>query len=426
MSRKTKRWGLGAKSAAKRFFARAKQILTEEPGATDLDAGDAAAAEQLATDAAILKGGVAKVAQLLGYAAAPDDPDARAALAALWDSAPPMSAADARQVVTEDLGEPEEVFSSWDSEPFASASIGQVHGATGEGEDTDYAVKVQYPDIAKALREDLESKGLAKQLAGADMDRGIDDNAVEAIRKAVLRELDYGAEAEALSIFRRRFRTDKEVIVPRVHKDLSSPRVLTMERIHGRPLVQVIAEGTEELCDAVGTIIFRFAWRGPLRYGIVQADPNPGNYLVLEDPIRVAFLDYGCSIELDEDARRADLSVWKALLYHDPIMGAERFRYALHQTGMIPNLRSFHTDLCREWEQHVAAPFLDTQFTWTQEYAEDLAAYTAGMIRTGKLRLPAKLVLLWRQRMGTAAVLGNLEPTANFRGILRTIIAECD
>jgi len=420
--RTTKRLGFGARATARRFFARAKQILTTEPGDATSNAGDETAAQQMALAGAELGGGVAKIAQLLGYRAAPTTEDARSALASLWDSAPPMTAETANLLIGEELGKPpDELFTEWNPTPFAAASIGQVHRASGAGEV--YAVKVQYPSIADALRDDLSSVSLVKRLAGAGLAQGIDDDSVAAIRSAVLAELDYAREADALRRFGAAFAGDDAIVIPQPIAERCSSRVLTMEYIDGRRLAEVAASAGQHERDVVGRIIFRFAWAGPLQHGLVQADPNPGNYLVMDQPTRVAFLDYGCTTELDQSVVDLERQLWRALLHHDRIEGADRFRRVLLDLGLIASPRAFHSGLCREWEQLVIAPFERKNFMWTAEYAADLSTYTASMIRSGKLLLPAPLVLLWRQRLGVASVLGMLGPTATFRDMLSEMVA---
>ncbi len=419
--RTTRRFGLGARAAARRLFARAKQVLTTEPGDAKAHAGDEAAAQDMGLAGAELGGGVAKIAQLLGYRAAPTTNDARQALASLWDDAPPMSADEAAQVVSDQLGKPaDQLFTAWTAEPFAAASIGQVHRA--QLGDEQLAVKVQYPSVADVLRDDLASDSLVKRLAGTGIAKGLDDGAVTTIREAVLAELDYTAEAAALRRFGDAFAGDSDIVIPRLVDQCSSALVLAMEHIAGRGLLDVAAEGSQHIRDRVGRIIFRFAWAGPLQHGLVQADPNPGNYLVMEDPIRVAFLDYGCTARLDDDVVSLERRLWRALMYHDRIEAAERFRRTLLDLGLIVNMRAFHSELCREWERLVVAPFERNNFLWTAEYAADLTTYTAGMLRSGRLQLPAPLVLLWRQRLGVASVLGMLRPTATFRDLLAAMI----
>jgi len=188
--------------AARRLFARAHQVLTTEPG-QEPDAGAVVGARAIAEEAGKLKAGMAKVAQLTGYLAGTElDDRARAALGRLWDAVPPAPSDAIRRVVREELGdEPDALFERWDDRPLASGSLGQVHAAHEQGRD--YAVKVQYPGVAAAMRDDLASTRMTRGLIGTELGRHLDDAALAHVRDAVEREVDYRAEATAMETFAR-------------------------------------------------------------------------------------------------------------------------------------------------------------------------------------------------------------------------------
>jgi hypothetical protein len=421
--RRTERWGARARIAARGFLARARQVLTTEPGEAP-DAGVEESARALAGEARRLRGGVGKSAQLTGYLDAFDlEGDTRAALAELWDRMEPLGTAAIAQVVQDELGgRPADRFAHFGERPLASASLGQVHAATAE-DGAELAVKVQYPDMAGALIDDLEGGRLVRALAGTALGARLSPAALDALREAVLRELDYLAEADAMDRFGRAFAGDPDIIIPRVDRAHTTGRVLSMQRIRGLTLLQV-AGGPAATREAVATILLRFAWAGPLRHGLVHADPNPGNYLVLPGPPpRVAFLDHGCAGQLDEDTRERERALWSALLARDPIDASVAFRQALHAQGMVPGARSFGEAAYREWEDLVTAPVrLGRAFAWTEDHARRLLAATRRALAGDLLRIPAPVVLLWRQRLGTAAVLGLLDARADARAALEAAL----
>ena len=421
-TRLRRRLGADARVGLARVWARAKQIVTTDPTNSDDDDRivDAAAERELARHAGELKGGVAKVAQLIAYTGrgAPDE------LRALWDAAPAAASAAIAQVIEAELGAPpERLFATWDPVPIAAASLGQVHAAT-DADGRALAVKVQYPDIAEALTADVASDGFVRRLAGLPLGAALSPSALAVIRAAIVGELDYRAEADALERAAAAWAGDPVIAIPWVDRARSSRRVLTMERAPGLPLAELPADD-RALHAEVALAIVRFAWGSPLCHGFFNADPNPGNYLVAPgdrqggEPTRVWFLDFGCTVELDDALADSDRAIWHGILDDDPFTGAEKFRMALSATGLLRKTSSLSTVIHRDWERAVAAPFRSTEaFAWDRAYASELTTATLDVLAAGGLELPPALALLWRQRMGVASVLGMLEPRAPFRRAL--------
>jgi predicted unusual protein kinase regulating ubiquinone biosynthesis (AarF/ABC1/UbiB family) len=418
-----KRLGAGARIAARKQVARVRQVLTTEPGSAP-DQGVRTEAWALGDEAAKLGAGMLKIAQVAGYLESFDlDADVRVALAALWDRAPAVPASAVAAVVRDELGAPPaELFERWTEQPLASASLGQVHAATG-ADGAEYAVKVQYPEVADALRADLASRGIVGRLAGTDIGKRLDAQAIERLRDAVLAELDYRLEAAAAERFRDALAGEPDMVVPAVDRARSSMRVLTMERIRGATIHETARAPVEVRRAAAGAIL-RFSWLAPLRHGLVHADPNPGNYLVLDEPARVAFLDFGCTGELEPAEREGERALWKGLLHHDVFSAAETFRVGLARGGLLRDVSVLFQQPYRDWERLVTAPYTSRErFAWTADYAATLIDATRQMVHEGLLRLPGPRLLLWRQRLGVAAVLGMLDADVDARAAMTAALS---
>jgi predicted unusual protein kinase regulating ubiquinone biosynthesis (AarF/ABC1/UbiB family) len=417
-----------------RLWARAKQIVTTDPSGSDDDDHivDEEAARVLAQQAGRLKGGLAKVAQLAAY-----DPGAslgrgrgasagaRAVLGGLWDKAPAVAAGDIARVVEQDLGKPPQMlFAEWESSPLAAASLGQVHAAK-LADGTDVVVKVQYPGVAEALRADLDDDGFVRKLAGAEVGASLDDEALTALANAVREELDYRGEAAMQAKFAAAWQGHASVRVPRVIDELSSQRVLTMVRAKGASIVDTTHAALDVRRQAAAAI-FTFAWGSPLAHGLLNADPNPGNFLVEtqgDGHVVVWCLDFGCALELPEPVRDADRELWWAMLDDDEVKAAERFRMALARSGLLRRTDSLATTAHRDWERALARPLATLgDFHWDPGYASAFADTTRRVLASGGLQLPARLLLLWRQRLGAAAVIGMLDGQAPFRRVLLDLI----
>ncbi|MDQ3364001.1 MAG: AarF/UbiB family protein [Myxococcota bacterium] len=418
-----------------RLWARAKQIVTTDPSGSDDDdhLPDEEAARVLAAQAGRLKGGLAKVAQLAAY-----DPGAsfgsrsgatqasRQVLGGLWDHAPAVSTGAITKVIEEDLGQaPQALFGHWDPSPLASASIGQVHAASLH-DGTDVVVKVQYPGVADALRADLDDAAFVRKLAGSEIGRSLDAESLRALGDAVRGELDYRAEAAAQQRFAAAWADHKMLRFPRVIEELSTGRVLTMTRARGKSIVEVAASGSLDLRRQAALAIYQFVWASPILHRLVNADPNPGNFLVEEQPDGHALvwcLDFGCSLELPEEVRAADRELWWSLLDDDLASAAERFRMGLAKAGLLLRADMLATNAHRDWERVLAAPLATHgDFHWSADYARDLAEATGRVLAAGGVALHARVLLMWRQRLGAAAVIGMLDAKAPFRrGLLELI-----
>ena len=141
-------------------------------------------------------------------------------LTTLQEKAPPLSPEAAARVVREDLGAPpEEVFASWTRQPFAAASIGQVHRAVTQGGET-VAVTVQYPGIDKAIENDLKSLSLLEAFSSPVLRKYHTKETLEDVKDVFLAELDYGREAAMADTFRRMNADVPGVVIPRIYHSL--------------------------------------------------------------------------------------------------------------------------------------------------------------------------------------------------------------
>lgn len=249
---------------------------------------------QLFETLAGLRGTFAKLGQLLAQQghALPEAYVLR--LAELQRSAPPMHGTLARIQIRNELGRPpEELFAAFEREPFAAASLGQVHRARlADGRDV--AVKVQYPGIERTLETDL---GLLRRLlqgAGLLAAQPRLAAVLDELRAHLLQEVDYRQEAAAAAELGRLLADDPTVAVPGVVPELSAGRVLTLDLLAGRTLRELLAGGLPQAeRDRLAERLLGLFFRQTLRLGLLHADPHPGNFLFLADG-RIGLLDFGC------------------------------------------------------------------------------------------------------------------------------------
>ncbi|HLW64651.1 MAG TPA: AarF/ABC1/UbiB kinase family protein [Gemmataceae bacterium] len=209
------------------------------------------------------------------------------------------------RTLLKELGRPAgEVFATFDEVPLASASIAQVHVATlRDGQSV--VVKVQHPDIAKRIHNDLDILAGLAELAEKYVEefRPYQPKAITAeFSRTLLRELDFNRELRNLQRFVKNFAEDKTVRFPVPFPQLSTARVLVMERLNGITFGEIRAlEGIverEELAKRGARVFLEMLFRD----GFFHADPHPGNLLVLTDS-NIGVLDVGMVGQLTPSLR---------------------------------------------------------------------------------------------------------------------------
>ena len=259
------------------------------------------AANQLFNVLGELKGGAMKVGQALSVleAAIPEEfgEPYREALTKLQKDAPPLSAEKVHRVLDGQLGTKWRArFTSFDDEPVASASIGQVHkGVWSDGREV--AVKIQYPGADEALRADLKTMRrmttVLRQLApGADVQAVVD----ELIERTEM-ELDYRLEADNQRAFAKAYEGHPHFFVP--HVVGSAPKVMVSEWTEGKSMAEIIRKGTPDERDLCGTRLFELTFDAPARVGMMHGDAHPGNFMMMADG-RMTVIDFGAVAPLPD------------------------------------------------------------------------------------------------------------------------------
>jgi predicted unusual protein kinase regulating ubiquinone biosynthesis (AarF/ABC1/UbiB family) len=348
-------------------------------------------------------------------------------LARLQQRAPPLSPEAAVKVVREDLGaHPRELFAEWESDPFAAASIGQVHRAVTRGGER-VAVKVQYPGIDRAIENDLKGLSMLETMIAPIGRRYQTKETLAEIKSVFLAEVDYRLEAETVDLFRTIHEGDRDVVIPRVVHSLSSKRVLTLELIGGVDYATFSDRAPQADRNAAGETLTRFMFRALWQHGLLYADPHPGNYRFLGGG-RVAFLDFGCHKQLDAPLVDGMKRYITALQRGDlPAF----YRACVDVLGYDPDDQDSFA-LYTEYTKLVLQPFVvDAPFKFTKEFARESVAF---LVRGGRklvfkpnealpnlpapVRMPSDLTFVNRLQWGFTSVLAGLGAEANWRRLV--------
>jgi predicted unusual protein kinase regulating ubiquinone biosynthesis (AarF/ABC1/UbiB family) len=382
------------------------------------------AAEQIVAALGTMKGAAMKLGQVLSFldvGLVPEEhrDEFQRKLGELRDAAPNVRFADMRKVIESDLEAPlGELFASFEEQPVAAASIGQVHRARLH-DGREVAVKVQYPGVAQAVRADMQNLGmilrLMKQIAP-----GLDAKAIaEEVRDRIGDELDYELEAQNQRSLARIFRGHPFIVVPAVLTELSRQRVLVTEFVEGAGF-DAIKQRDQATRNRVGEIVFRFFFGCMYRHHQFSGDPHPGNFMLMDDG-KVAFLDFGLFKVMPKELIELELACQRAGHEGD----AERLHRIWSETGFLQRPDRFRPD-------KLLAQFRDATWWYVLDGELELEPEIATQVlidmsdprsqHFGQMRhetLPADHLFGRRVEMLTLAGLAQLRCRLNFHRIAR-------
>lgn len=371
-----------------------------------------------------LKGPVMKVAQLLAALPGVLPRELAAELATLQSAAPPMGRAFVRRRMAMELGPDwQRHFAHFAFEAAAAASLGQVHRAR-DREGRALAVKLQYPDMASVIAADLRQLDLLLALLRR-YEGGIDPRELRAeLEERLHEELDYAREARHIRLFGHILRQVPDVRVPGVRPTLSSARLLTMEWLEGRPLID-FADAPEATRTRLATGLFR-AWYLPLyRAGVLHGDPHPGNYTVAPSA-RLNLLDFGCVRIFSPRFVAAVIALYRALAEDD----RER-AVAAYESWGFRGLSRAQIEALNVWARFLYEPLLDDRrrligdpATPMERGAAAIAEVRRRLAESGPVTPPRAFVLMDRSALGLGGIFLRLGAKVNWHRLFEELIAD--
>jgi len=270
------------------FASQEKVVLRKKDSYTKM-AGD------IADTLGELKGAVMKIGQIASQTQDFLPKEFSDALQKLQKDAPPVEFETIKnQVETQLKGEIATLYKSFDIEPYASASIGQVHRAVLH-DGTEVVVKVQYPGVEESCDSDLKQLKLTLKLGGLlKMPKSSVDALFLEIKERLHEELDYVNEAKNLVNFREFHKDQPKIIVPKVVDELSTRKVLTLVFEDGDHAAELESAGYEQdVIDDIGHGLFDMLARQLFVFNQIHGDPHPGNFAFRKDG-SVVIYDFGC------------------------------------------------------------------------------------------------------------------------------------
>jgi predicted unusual protein kinase regulating ubiquinone biosynthesis (AarF/ABC1/UbiB family) len=392
-------------------------------GTSKMDASNAASLMQALGG---LKGPIMKVAQLL--ATIPDvlPPEYAEELQKLQSDAPPMGWTFVKRRMMAELGENwQERFGSFDKNPAAAASLGQVHRATtlnGEA----IACKLQYPDMQSAVEADIKQLQVLFALH-RQMDSAIDTREIfKEISERVREELDYYREAKNAKLYAHVLRDEPLVRVPPIHNDLSTNRLLTLGWLEGNKILSY-KEHDQATRNLISTAMFKAWWQPLSSYGIIHGDPHLGNYTVFEENGQAAcinLLDYGCIRVFPPKFIGGVVDLYHGLLHND----RARIVNAYEVWG-FQKLNNDLIDVLNVWARFIFGPLLDNR---VRSIADGVSPAEYGrreafevhqaLKKKGPVTVPREFVFMDRAAIGLGGVFLHLKAELNFYELFNSAI----
>jgi len=345
-------------------------------------------------------------------------PEFIAELERLQDKVAPVPGDQIQAVIAAELGPVEDVFASFEINPLAAASIGQVHRAVlKSGEQV--VVKVQRPHIQAQVENDLELfNHLAQMVEGHwnEASRIGLVNIVEDYSKTMKLELDYHREAKNTERMRHAFAKDEHVVIPRIYWEYTTPRVLTEEFIDGIKLSDIAAlEARGWDRGRISELGTRSFLAQVLMHGFFQADPHPGNILVLSED-KISFIDFGQMGSLTE--RR--LVKIGQFLQGIGDKNADKAMSALYDLGIIPdgiNLDDFEGEFADVVERLYSSNLGDIDLNLLRQEIMDLTYRY-------RLNLPSYLTSLMKALITLDGVGKKLDPHFNLSAATEPVVRQ--
>jgi len=363
--------------------------------------GDVETFEELAAQLGELKGIAMKAGQILSYLDTELPEEAKRLLAVLQVSSQPTPFDEIAAAV------PPALLATLERAPVATASIGQVHrGALPDG--TRVAVKVRHPGIEQAIAADFRAAA-----AGSALPRLMFPGASEMIAEArdtFLAECDYAAERKSQERFGALYAGHEGITIPAVHPAWCSERVLVTTWCDGLPFERFAATASQAARDRAGALLYEFYVGSVYRFGLFNGDPHPGNLLFREDGSLIV-LDFGCVREFDPALVRSLAALSRAVRADD----AGAIREALRGMGAAgPDDLAVTRQLLRGFFGPVLRP---GPHAVESGLSLDARAIMRDKLAVARMRLPARLLFLFRIRFGLHSELVRLRSVADWAAL---------
>jgi len=382
----------------------------------------------LKKDLGEVKGPFMKIAQLISMI-----PDAlpieySKQLMQLQSHAPSMGESFVRRRMANELGEDWiKFFLNFNTTASYAASLGQVHKAKLKNGDI-VACKLQYPDMQSAVNADLNQFKLILNLF-EKYNKAIKTKKIfSEIKDRLIEEIDYENEIKNINIFEKIFKFDKSVNIPKIYRNSSTKRLITMTWLDGQSLdnILLISKNKKELSERIAINIFN-AWYMPFyKFCVIHGDPHFGNYTFKKNG-DINLFDFGCVRFFPINFVKAVLNLYHALEKKDEDLTVEAYK-----TWGFKKINKKLIKILNLWASYIYGPLLEDKKRLIQ--GEKNRGYGIGVAnnvykelkKIGGVEPPKEFVFMDRAAIGMGSLFMKLDVKLNWHKLFKDLINDFD
>ena len=377
-------------------------------------------AEDLKNILGSLKGPIMKIAQLLSTVPDLLPEEYVNELTKLQSNAPPMGWNFVKRRMKNELGfDWLDSFDSFEKEPFAAASLGQVHRAVYKGENV--VCKLQYPDMNSIVDADVNQLKLIFSIY-KKIDSSIDTSEIQKeISVRIKEELEYKQEQKHIHLFNLIFDEFDEVRIPKVYKEISTNRLISMNFLPGNKLLH-FKKYPHAVRQKIAKNMFT-AWYYPFyKYGVIHGDPHLGNYSS-DKNANINLLDFGCIRVFKPSFVKGVIDLYHAIKNNDTDLAI----YAYESWG-FENISKDLIDVLNIWAKFLYSPLMENKLRKMQDTnsstygAEAASKVHRELKKIGGVKPPREFVFMDRAAIGLGSVFLHLDAKLNWYKLFHELI----
>ncbi len=377
-------------------------------------------AEDLKNILGSLKGPIMKIAQLLSTVPDLLPEEYVNELTKLQSNAPPMGWNFVKRRMKNELGfDWLDSFDSFEKEPFAAASLGQVHRAVYKGENV--VCKLQYPDMNSIVDADVNQLKLIFSIY-KKIDSSIDTSEIQKeISVRIKEELEYKQEQKHIQLFNLIFNEFNEVRIPKVYKEISTNRLISMNFLPGNKLLH-FKKYPHAVRQKIAKNMFT-AWYYPFyKYGVIHGDPHLGNYSS-DKNANINLLDFGCIRIFKPSFVKGVIDLYHAIKNNDTDLAIHAY-----ESWGFENISKDLINVLNIWAKFLYSPLMENKLRKMQDTnsstygAEAASKVHRELKKIGGVKPPREFVFMDRAAIGLGSVFLHLDAKLNWYKLFHELI----